>query len=81
MDKMKCSFLQAEVVSILLYGCTTSTLTKRMEKACQQLRKNAASNVEQVLEAAPYKAAAVPNTHHKNYPSWTNQACVTLLEK
>ena len=31
-DKMKHSFLQAEVVSILLYGCTTWTLTKRLEK-------------------------------------------------
>ena len=31
-DKMKCSFFQAAVVSILLYGCTTWTLTKRMEK-------------------------------------------------
>ena len=29
---MKCSFLQAAVVSILLYGCTTWTLTKRLEK-------------------------------------------------
>ena len=27
-DKMKCSFFQAVVVSILLYGCTTWTLTK-----------------------------------------------------
>ena len=31
-DKMKRSFLQAAVVSILLYGCTTWTLTKRLEK-------------------------------------------------
>ena len=31
-DKMKCSFFQAMVVLILLYGCTTWTLTKRMEK-------------------------------------------------
>ena len=31
-DKMKHSFFQAAVVSILLYGCTTWTLTKRMEK-------------------------------------------------
>ena len=31
-DRMKCSFFQAAVVSILLYGCTTWTLTKRMEK-------------------------------------------------
>ena len=29
---MKFSFFQAAVVSILLYGCTTWTLTKRMEK-------------------------------------------------
>ena len=31
-DKMKRSFFQASVVSILLYGCTTWTLTKRLEK-------------------------------------------------
>ena len=31
-DKMKHSFFQAVVASILLYGCTTWTLTKRLEK-------------------------------------------------
>ena len=31
-DKMKRSFFQAAVVSILLYGCTTCTLTKRLER-------------------------------------------------
>ena len=31
-DKMKRCFFQAAVVSILLYGCTTWTLTKRLEK-------------------------------------------------
>ena len=31
-DKIKRSFFQAAVVSKLLYGCTTWTLTKRMEK-------------------------------------------------
>ena len=31
-DKIKRSFFQVAVVSILLYGCTTWTLTKRMEK-------------------------------------------------
>ena len=52
---------------ILLYGCTTWTLTKRWRKAWRQLHKNAASNIEQVLEAAPHKAAAVrpPTTHHE----------------
>ena len=31
-DKMKRSFFQAAVTSILLYGCTTWTLTKRLKK-------------------------------------------------
>ena len=31
-DKMKHSFFQAAIVTILLYGCTTWTLTKRQEK-------------------------------------------------
>ena len=31
-DKIKRSFFQTAVVSILLYGCTTWTLTKRLEK-------------------------------------------------
>ena len=31
-DKMKCSFFQAAVVSVLLYECTTWTLSKRLEK-------------------------------------------------
>ena len=31
-DKLKCSFFQAAVVSILLYGCTTWALTKWQEK-------------------------------------------------
>ena len=60
-DKMKCSFFQAAVVSVLLYGCTTWMLSKRIEKkekAWRQLHKNAANNIEQVLEAAPHKTAA-----------------------
>ena len=31
-DKMKRSFFQSAAISILLYGCTTWTLTKRLEK-------------------------------------------------
>ena len=31
-DEIKCSFFQVAVVSILVYGCTTWTLTKRLEK-------------------------------------------------
>ena len=39
------------------------------EKAWRQLHKNAAINIEQVLEVTPHKAAVVrpPSTHHKNY--------------
>ena len=41
------------------------------EIAWRQLHKNAASNIEQVMEAAPHKAAAVrpPTIHHENCPS------------
>ena len=40
-------------------------------KAWRQLHKNAASNIEQVMEAVPHKEAAVglPTTHHENYPN------------
>ena len=75
-DKMKRSFFQAAVVSILLYGCTTWTLTKRAgEDAGRQLHKNVASNIEQVLAATPHKAPTIrpPASHHENYPSYTNQ--------
>ena len=39
------------------------------EKAWWQLHKNAVSDIEQVLETAPHKAAAErpPTTHHENY--------------
>ena len=39
------------------------------EKSWGKLHKNAASNVEQVMEAAPNKRAAVRpvSTHHENY--------------
>ena len=41
------------------------------EKAWQQLHKNAASNIEQVLDVATHKAApARPlTTYHESYPS------------
>ena len=39
------------------------------EKARWQPHKNAASNIEHILEATPNKAAAIrpPTTHHENY--------------
>ena len=41
------------------------------EEAWRQLHKNAASNIEQVLETAPHKIATVrpPAIHHENYQS------------
>ena len=53
------------------------------KKAWRQLHKNAASNIEQVVEAVPYKAVAVrpPTTHHENYQISTSQASGALLEK
>ena len=40
-------------------------------KARRQLHKNAASNIEQIVEATPHKAAAIrpPTTHQENYQS------------
>ena len=47
------------------------------------IRKNVVSCIEQVLAAKPHKTAAVrpPITRQKNYQSYTNQTCGTLLEK
>ena len=77
-DKMKRSFFQAAVTSILLYGCTTWTLTKRLEKKLngnytRMLRAilNATCNLKQVLAATPHKTPTVrpPAPYHENYSS------------
>ena len=41
------------------------------EKARRQLHKNAACNIEQVLEVTPHKAPTIrpPTSHHEIYPS------------
>ena len=52
-DKMKHNIFQAAVVSILLYGCTTWRITKRMEKKLGG--KYAASNFEQIWRQNPTK--------------------------
>ena len=49
-DKMKRSFFQAAVVSILLYGCTTWTLTKRLEK---KLDSNYTRMIRAILNNTP----------------------------
>ena len=55
-DKMKRSFFQAAVVSILLYGCTIWTLTKRLEKKLD-------GNYTRMLRA-------ILNKSWRQHPTW-----------
>ena len=59
-DKMKRSFFQVAVVSILLYGCTTSTLTKRLEKKLD-------GNYTRMLRAILNKSWQEHPTRHQLY--------------
>ena len=59
-DKMKCSFFQAAVTSILLYGCTTWTLTKRLEKKLD-------GNYTRMLRAILNKSWRQHPTRHQLY--------------
>ena len=59
-DKMKRCFFQAAVVSILLYGCTTWTLTKRLEKKRD-------GNYTRMLQAILNKSWRQHPTRHQLY--------------
>ena len=59
-DKMKRSFFQAAVVSILLYGCTTWTLTKQLEKKLD-------GNYTRMLWAILKKSCRQHPTRHQLY--------------
>ena len=59
-DKMKRSFFQAAVVSILLYRCTTWTLTKRLEKKLD-------GNYTKMLRAILSKSWRQHPTRHQLY--------------
>ena len=59
-DKMKRSFLQAAVASILLYVCTTWTLTKRLEKKLD-------GNYTRMLRAILNKSWRQHPTRHQLY--------------
>ena len=59
-DKMKCSFFQAAVVSILLYGFTTWTLTKRLKKKLD-------GNYTRMLRAILNKSWRQHPTRHQLY--------------
>ena len=59
-DKMKRTFFQAAVVLILLYGCTTWTLTKRFEKKID-------GNYTRMLRAILNKSWRQHPTRHQLY--------------
>ena len=59
-DKMKQSFFQTAVVSILLYGCTTWTLTKQLEKKLD-------GNYTRMLRAILNKSWRQHPTRHQLY--------------
>ena len=59
-DKMKRSFFQAAIVSILLYGCTTWKLTKRLEKKLD-------GNYTRMLRAIVNKSWRQHPTKHQLY--------------
>ena len=59
-DKMKRCFFQAAVVSILLYGCTTWTLAKRLEKKLD-------GNYTRMLRAILNKSWRQHLTRHQLY--------------
>ena len=59
-DNMKRSFFQTAVVSILLYGCTTWTLTKRLEKKLDD-------NCTRMLRAILNKSRQQHPTRHQLY--------------
>ena len=59
-NKMKRSFFKAAVVSILLYGCTTWTLTKRLEKKID-------GNYTRMLQAILNKSWRQHPTRHQLY--------------
>ena len=59
-DKMKRSFFQAVVVSILLYGCTTWTLTKWLEKKLD-------GNYTRTLQVILNKSWRQHSTKHQLY--------------
>ena len=63
-DKIKYSFFQAAVMSILLYGCTTWTLTKRMEK---KLDSNYTRMLQAILNkswSSTPQSSSCTATHH-----------------
>ena len=65
-DKMKRSFFQAAVVSVLLYGCTTWTLTERLKK---KLDGNYTRMFRAILNKSCGNTHKAPASRHENYTS------------
>ena len=59
-DKMKCSFFQVAIILILLYGCITWMLTKRMEEKLD-------SNYTRMLQAILNKSWRQHPTKYQLY--------------
>ena len=83
-NKIKREFFQDMAVSVLMYGCTTWTLTECMEKKLERY-KHATYCFEQIQDAAPNKTATIrlwpyPLTHpvtstslnHFNLGRWSS---------
>ena len=83
-DEIKEAFIQALAMSVLLYCCTSQTLTKRSEKKLDENYPWMLRVVlKKILEAAPDKTAAVrPLTSHlTSHPSKTSKSLLTMPEK
>ncbi len=78
-DKMKHSFFQAAVLLILLYACTTWTLTKQMEK---KLDGNNTRMLRAILKSPGGNTPQSTSCTVTYVPSkLDNQTCRTLLKK
>ena len=78
-DKMKRSFFQAAVLLILLYACTTWTLTKQMEK---KLDGNNTRMLRAILKSPGGNTPQSTSCTVTYVPSkLDNQTCRTLLKK
>ena len=68
-------------MSILLYGCTTWTLTEHIEK---NLDGNCTRMLQAILNKSwkqhPTAAVRPPTTHLKDHPDQMNKTCGTQLE-
>ena len=79
-NEIRWDFFQAVVVSVLLYGCTTWTLTKCIEK---KLDGNCTRMLRAILNKS-WKQQPTKQQLYSHLPpisSKTNKTCRTLLEK